>query len=161
MKFESLWIPVTPQVFAPGPLTMPHSSHYILSKTLRLFSSIIVSWVLMSECPSLAWVHPFCSAAWKFFKLIVHSLGALGTKTTVLSKALMVGHLPFFFSYFTLLGIDSWMPTCWFSSCGRSFLSKSRFFFEVKTPHSSFKTLKRTPQSSEALMLTSYNLFIS
>lgn len=66
-----------------------------------------------------------------------------------------------FFSNFTLLGIDSWKPTCWLSSCWRSFLSKSKFFSEVKAPYSSSKALKGIPQNSKALMLTPHNLFFS
>ena len=96
VKFESLWVQVTPQVFAPGPLTMPHSSHSISSKSLRLFFwCFFVSWVLMSKCPSLAWVHSFYNVAWRFFKSIIHSFGVLGTRTNVLFEALVAGHFPF------------------------------------------------------------------
>ena len=74
-------------------------------------------------------------------------------------KTLVVGPLPFLF-LFHFSGFWQSKAPLLTSSYGRSLLSKSKCFSKIKVSYSFPKTLKRTSQSSVALMLTSQDLFI-
>ena len=85
----------------------------------------------------------------------------LGTRTNVISENFGGWSFTLFIliSFFWVLTIQSSDPLLT-SSYRRSLLSKSKCFSKIKVSYSFPKTLKRTSQSSVALMLTSQDLFI-